>query len=116
MNTKIAACGLNCSECPAFIATHSDDNELRITTAREWSSAYNATITAEMVNCAGCFSESGPLFGHCMECEIRQCARDASLSGCAVCTDYPCGKLTEFFTHAPDAQKNCDELRNKSYN
>lgn len=116
MNTKIAVCGINCAECPAFIATKNDDNELRIKTAKEWSTIYNASISPEMINCVGCFSENGPLFGHCNNCEIRKCARDASLSGCAVCADYPCDKLAALFTHAPEARKNCDELRKKSYN
>lgn len=111
MSTKIAACGLNCGECPAYIATQNDDNELRFTTAREWSTAYNAAITPEMVNCDGCFTKSDILFSHCAVCEIRKCARDASLTGCAVCRDYPCDKLAGLFAHAPEAQKNCEAMR-----
>jgi len=29
MNKMIAFCGLNCTECPAFIATRKDDDEER---------------------------------------------------------------------------------------
>ena len=31
-------CGLSCTECPAYIAKRTDDQELRINTAKEWSS------------------------------------------------------------------------------
>ena len=37
MNKLIAACGLDCAACPAYIASATNDEELRKKTAAEWS-------------------------------------------------------------------------------
>jgi len=34
-------CGLNCEDCPVFIASANDDDMLRQKTAREWSGLYS---------------------------------------------------------------------------
>ena len=37
MEKMIAFCGLNCRECPAFIATQKDDDEARKKISKEWA-------------------------------------------------------------------------------
>ena len=110
----IAYCGLNCEECPALLATRSGDYSLREKVAEEWSRMYNADISADDINCAGCLSEEGPHFSHCFECNMRICAREKSLDSCAMCDSYPCADLTEFFEYVPEAKARLDGLREKT--
>ena len=107
----IACCGLNCTICPAFIATQKDDNKERKKVAIQWSKQYNSDIKAEDINCDGCLSNTGILFGHCQVCEIRKCCKEKSSENCARCDDYICAKLSKFFKIVPEAKNNLEEIR-----
>ncbi len=107
----IGACGIVCSECPAYIATQNDDDALRAKTAEEWSAMFHADIKAENINCDGCPGDGPRLFAHCLECEIRACARKKKLSTCAACPEYSCQKLDAFLAQVPEARKTLEELR-----
>ena len=106
-----ACCGLVCSECGAFIATASDDDNKRAEVAQLWSKQYNVDIKPEEINCDGCISNSDRLIGHCKVCEIRKCARQKALANCAYCGEYACEKLEAFFKMVPDAKKSLDAIR-----
>lgn len=111
MNKIIAACGLDCAACPAFIAAATNDQALREKTAKEWSSAFGFDCKPEMVNCHGCMATDGVQIGHCAECEIRLCALGKDVSSCAACADFGCAKLVAFWKDAPDARKNLEAIR-----
>lgn len=111
----IAYCGLVCSECPAYIATQSDDMEALGRVAAQWSKEFNATLAAADCICDGCLSDSERLIGHCSECKVRACAIGRGVINCAHCDDYArpggCEKITAFFTFAPDAKTTLEEIR-----
>lgn len=109
MDRKIASCGLDCSKCGAYIATNNNDDGLRKKTAAEWSEMFSATIEPKDINCMGCHSEI--LFGHCYECEIRNCSTEKAHENCSQCQDYSCSKLEDFFKAVPDAKETLDNLR-----
>lgn len=112
METIIAACGLDCTVCPAHIAWKTDDQELRIKTAAEWKEAHGFDATPDMVNCTGCMTgEKGPRIGHCSQCEYRTCARKKGVKNCAGCADYPCEALTGFHKSVTSAKAMLDALR-----
>lgn len=111
MDKMISKCGLICTECPAFIAYNTDNEELREKTAEQWSKMYNATILPEAVNCVGCQVDEGTLFHHCTVCEIRKCARSKKVETCVDCDEYKCERITEFFGWVPEAEKILDEMR-----
>lgn len=96
MEEMIARCGLLCNECPAYIATKTNDDELRRQTAAQWSEAYGHDIPPEAVNCVGCLPQEGAHIGHCAECEIRSCAESKNVSNCGVCPDYNCERMAGF--------------------
>lgn len=87
----IAFCGLICSECPAFIAKQTNDDELRKKTVDEWSSE-EFPLKPEDINCNGCIS-GGEVFKHCTMCEVRKCATKKGVKTCAHCVEYPCDIL-----------------------
>ena len=110
----IAKCGLVCSECPAYIATQTNDDALRADTARKWSEMFKSDIKPADINCDGCPTESPRLFGYCTTCDIRKCARGKKLATCASCPEYACEKLDKFLVQAPEARKVLEELRKGS--
>ncbi|MHA1484024.1 MAG: DUF3795 domain-containing protein, partial [Candidatus Thorarchaeota archaeon] len=80
-------CGLICTNCGAYIAKRTNDDELRSKTAKRWSSP-EWTVKPEEINCDGCTSDSDELFKHCYECGVRACSRERSVETCAHCSDY----------------------------
>ncbi len=111
MNKMIAACGIDCAQCTAYIATINNDNELRAKTAAEWKVTHNFDFTPEMINCHGCMATDGVQIGHCSMCELRKCASEKKASTCAVCAQYPCKAIDDFFAMVPAAKANLEALR-----
>jgi len=111
MNEMIAFCGLACNACPAFLATQANDDKNRIEVARMWSEHYKTDIKPEEINCDGCKSDSGVLFGYCSRCEIRKCAKASDKENCAHCEKYVCEKLEPFLKMMPDVKSRLENLR-----
>ena len=111
MARMIAFCGLDCSECEAYLATQADDDRQRAETAKAWSARYNAEIKPEQINCDGCRSDGRKFFYCATMCELRQCGLNKGVDNCAGCDEYPCQKLEAFFQAAPEARVALDGLR-----
>jgi len=109
MDKIIAYCGLNCSECPAYLATQKDDYEELQKVAQTWSNEL-MTFTPEDIYCDGC-NQEGRIFSWCSECEIRNCCREQKLENCAYCDDYYCDLLKKPFENDPTAKERLDEIR-----
>lgn len=110
MLTLIAACGLDCAKCDAYIATQADDQDALVALAEKWTREYNAPgLTAANVQCDGCMA-GGRKIGHCSECQIRLCAIERGMANCAVCPDYACEKLLGFLKAVPQAKVNLDAI------
>jgi hypothetical protein len=115
----IAYCGLNCSECPTFIATKTGDRALQEKTAREWSAQFAAhtgrsDLRAEEMVCEGCTAADDRVFLGCRVCPMRTCAREQKLTTCAECGRFEsCEQLNGFFTQAADAKERLLGLRRK---
>ena len=113
MERIIAYCGLNCTECKAYLATQTNDPAALEHVAAEWREAFNAPgITAESIVCDGCLATiDGRRAGYCSMCEIRACAVERDVANCAYCADYACAKLEGFLAHAPAARDTLEQLR-----
>ena len=110
-------CGLNCTGCPMFIAAASDDDDLRKKTAEEWSQFFSEhlgkEITAEEVNCTGCWSEESVFIG-CSHCAIRKCCQERGCETCASCDEFETCDILNGFLSVPinkPAQDNLLKLR-----
>ena len=123
MKHMLGYCGVECSKCPAYIATITNDDELRRRYAAEQSEFYGMEILPERINCVGCL-EDGEHLGYCSMCEIRRRCRERGLETCAQCNDYACEELdkvytvmSEVFGKAQDgvaeAKINLDNIRTK---
>ncbi len=107
----ISYCGLMCWECPAHVATRTDDRVMLDRTARMWSEAFGEEIAPEHIVCDGCKTEEGRKALFCGICKVRACAIERGYESCAPCPDYACDKLEEFFGMAPEARANLEKMR-----
>ena len=110
MDKLVAICGINCSECPAYVATQENDDAARARIAGEWSKGYEVEIKPEDINCDGCMVE-GRHIGFVGICDIRACGIERELTNCGHCGDYPCDKLDKIFKMYPLAREKLDEIK-----
>jgi hypothetical protein len=108
---QISFCGIDCNECPAFLATQEDNDEERVKIAELWSCKYNSDIKPEDINCDGCLSEGGRRFNYCRVCEVRTCCQERHIKNCACCDEYACEKLSPIFEVASHTRITLDEIR-----
>lgn len=113
MSQMISYCGLNCFECPTYIATKNDDDEAREKVANQWSKMFKFELKKEDINCDGCHVTDGRLFGHCTNCEIRNCGQEKGVENCGKCNDYLCEKLNGFLNtfNLETARKTLKQIR-----
>ena len=111
MTDLISCCGLLCSKCEAFLATQANDDKMRAETAKNWSGKYKAVFKPEDINCEGCTTRKGKLFGYCHVCDIRKCAQENAVANCAHCPDYPCDKVKKVFSMEPSAKERLDKIK-----
>lgn len=107
----IGACGLDCTQCDAYLATQANDQVVLERVVARWKVDYGAVnATTENILCDGCMA-GNRVAGYCLECKIRACALGQGLNNCAECSKYACEMLEGFWIHAPAARVNLDALR-----
>ena len=113
MDRIVAYCGLVCSDCPAYVATQSNDRAALERVAAEWREEYDSPdLTADSILCDGCLgTNGGRRIGYCDTCQIRACALERGVANCAHCADYACTELEGFFAHATSARTVLDGIR-----
>ena len=89
----IGYCGNNCHLC----AARSSDPAIRQKLVDGWQKFLgHECYTAENVKCDGCLSD-GKIAD--VQCQIRPCSIEKSISSCAYCDDFPCQKVGRFIQH-----------------
>jgi hypothetical protein len=113
--TMMAYCGLSCGTCPIHLATLEQDvsrqSAMRESIAEKCSTLYGMNLLPEdITDCDGCRSATGRIFVECLNCKIRNCARQKNLDHCAACKDYPCEILEKHFSLDPGSRDRLDEI------
>jgi len=111
MKDIVSICGLQCSECGAYLATLNNDDKKRREVAELWSKEYGANIRPEDINCESCLSDSENVFSHPKVCEIRKCGKEKGVVNCAHCSEYACEQLEKFLGMVPDAKRRLDQIK-----
>ena len=108
----VAYCGLVCTECPVYTVTQSGDENAKKELAEKWSTP-DYPISAEDLNCTGCFGAEGTIFKHCLTCEVRKCGMEKKVANCAHCDEYTCDKLDKLWKSlgSTDAKATLDEIK-----
>lgn len=109
----IAACGLDCSSCPAYLNRNTTDQAVLEAVAAEWSAQLHQEIKPENVPCDGCrLVGEARLSPYCYTCAIRACAHGKGYATCAECgTSEACATLQKFLTEVPSAALTLAGLR-----
>lgn len=71
---------------------------------------------ADIGDCDGCRADAGRIFKGCLDCGIRNCARENKLESCAFCGNYPCEKLLKHFNNGPEARIRLEKIRQSNQN
>lgn len=113
MTRFIAACGLDCEACEAYIATQTNDRVLAQKVAEKWGKEFGdgTPFPIEAVSCDGCLTDGPCKGGYCGQCPVRACALKREVENCARCEEYGCATLQEFWKMAPQLRERLDALR-----
>ncbi len=112
MKEIIAFCGIVCSECPAYKATITNDDDLRRETAKKWTSD-EFPIAAEHINCYGCTISGQKLMEFCSACKVRCCGLEKGVKNCAYCEEYACELLEGVWKYLglPEIRQKLEQIR-----
>ncbi|MCB6202672.1 DUF3795 domain-containing protein [Extibacter muris] len=108
---ELAYCGLNCNECPVYLASISKNIEKQIILAKEYSTDTRKFSKDDMF-CLGCHSDtlSDKM---CEGCEIRKCGIEKTSGSCAACAEFPCSILETYLGVNSDSLNNLKQLAAK---
>jgi hypothetical protein len=118
-----AACGTYCGACPAYLAKHGDDEQIKMRLQKRLSSQPHKVLKGipdpgwmDGLLCDGCLS-GGMVAAHCQNCSIRKCAADQLPdSRCAGCEEIPCQRITNLmnmggYLHRNEYLPNLQKIR-----
>jgi hypothetical protein len=108
----MAYCGLDCSGCPAYIATQANNIAKLTSLAQEW---LEGSTDHTLMLCDGCLASDRTadvrIMQWCAKCPTRTCVMERGLENCAHCEDYGCQHLLMVFNQSADAKTNLDRIR-----
>lgn len=95
MNKHTAYCGINCTTCPLYIATTTNDDSMKETLMAKWGKLYNHSFDIKEMECYGC--KSNVKFYKCKNCNITACNISNGIETCTKCTNHPCERINKFY-------------------
>jgi hypothetical protein len=92
MAGMMSACGVLCSDCPAYLGdakgvAHQER------TVEAWRRIYGLNEKPENIRCGGCCGPDDQLFHTSRSCKARLCCRSKGFSTCAECGVEVCPDL-----------------------
>jgi hypothetical protein len=95
-----APCGLDCFNCPMYLANDNEGLRARI--------AENLKLPPAQAVCRGCRDESGTIGFLKMEtpCNVYRCIESRGHSFCSECDDFPCDHLHPYADRAAAVPHN----------
>jgi len=118
-----SACGTYCGACPAYIAKHSEDEQIKMKLQKRFSFGPPKALKGipdpgwmDGLLCDGCLS-GGMLAAHCQNCAIRKCAANKQNdSRCFDCEELPCYRITNLinmgsYLHRKEYLPNIKKIR-----
>lgn len=92
MATMMSACGVLCSDCPAYQGAAKGVAHQKATAAA-WRRIYGLNEPAENISCGGCLGPDEQLFHTSRNCSARRCCRSKGFATCAECSAENCPDL-----------------------
>jgi hypothetical protein len=112
MSELLAPCGIDCSQCDAYIATIKNDLALKQKLAENYLKQFNKVISVEDLDCEGC-NQDGKHLGFCSKCSIRACAFEKGYNTCAECIDFPCSNGSFIWVENSKSKATLEGLKKK---
>ena len=116
---KMAACGIDCSQCGQYKATMENDLAAAATLV-EWfrgqgwiGKAEGAeAVMAKAPLCKGCWQRTADCFFKCgcNKKDFAQCCRDRQIDHCGQCADFPCEPYSEWTGWDTSCKKAMERL------
>ncbi|MFC1884525.1 DUF3795 domain-containing protein [Thermodesulfobacteriota bacterium] len=104
---ELGTCGDDCSICPRYLATISENPEKLEEVARLWVRVgwrEKVGFSEEMI-CNGCRAVKW-----CRYEDIRECAHERGLGNCGECGDYICDKINAVFKKNESYANECKKI------
>jgi len=92
MSDMMAACGVMCSDCPAYHG-RVKGIEYQRQTVEAWKRIYALTERAENISCGGCLGSDADLFHTSVGCSASRCCLSHAFKSCAECPMESCTDL-----------------------
>ncbi len=88
----MSACGVLCSDCPAYHGDVKGISHQQCTVAA-WKRIYGLNESVENIACGGCVAPDDQVFHTSRTCKTRLCCRSKGFSSCAECPIERCPDL-----------------------
>lgn len=105
----ISCCGIMCGECPVYIASEREDEQMKKYLARKFSTP-ERQLTPGDICCKGCHSPDREDDKFRGECRIRACCREKSVRLCAECREFPCDKVQTYVPEGTEHRARLAEM------
>ncbi len=92
MARMMSACGVLCSDCPAYLAEARGAAHQK-KTAAAWRRIYGLEEPAEHITCGGCLGPDERIFHTSRNCKARRCCLSRGFQSCAECRVESCPDL-----------------------
>ena len=118
-----AVCGTYCGACPAYIAKHSGNEQIKMRLEKRISSGTMKALKTipdagwmDGILCDGCLSE-GQIAFHCQSCSMKVCAANKQdVTRCSDCKELPCYRIANMINtgllhraeYLPNLKKICE--------
>lgn len=109
-NWNISICGLNCSKCDIYLASHGDQAILK-ELLDYFKEQRNEIVNPDSFACNGCRSSNDVHWSS--DCKMRACALNENLNYCFECTDFPCSIVNKFGSDGMDHHRRTIENSKK---
>ena len=103
----MSACGVMCSDCPAYLGDVKGVAHQQCTVAA-WKRIYGLNESTESIACGGCLAPDDQVFHTSRTCKARLCCRSNGFSTCAECLVERCPDLENaqsLWDEVPDLAK-----------
>ena len=101
-------CGHDCSKCVTYIATQTNNDDLRRHAQSFYKESFGLDIPLEKFYCDG--GRSKNVFELCKECPFKKCCIEHGIDACSKCSEYPCKDISDY---QEKYVNKCNQLENK---
>ena len=100
-------CGHDCSKCVTYIATQTNNEDLRRQAQSFYKEIFGLDIPLEKFYCNG--GRSKNVFELCKECPFKKCCIERGIDACSKCSEYPCKEILDY---QEKYVNKCNQLEN----